>query len=166
MGLTEAKALLAQHKYKEAADMLDDMLRGKRDEPEVWYLRGVAALKLKNYDGAQGHFEQALMLSQKGKYYQMKGMAHFEIFDVQSAAEDFLNAHSLEPDDVTNTFFLAMCYMLMDDPRAEQFLARSYEINKNRTKQLLRNFFAMFIKDDPRVSEAMKQKIEEKIERK
>ncbi len=84
--IDEAKTLVLQGRYKEAGSVLDRLLITLRDDDEAWYLRGIVFLKLKNYDGAQECFGHALILGKKSKYYQIKGMAHFELFEMDEAA--------------------------------------------------------------------------------
>jgi tetratricopeptide (TPR) repeat protein len=161
--IDEAKGLLSQGRYKEAGAVLDGILASSRADDEVWYLRGVAFLKLRNYDGAQECFEHALLLGRKSRYYQIKGMAHFELFEMTEAAEAFRSALSLEPDDATTNFFLALSYLFLDDARADECMRTAYRQNGKKTAQLLANFYALFIKGDPRVSEAQKKVIEERM---
>ena len=161
--LDEAKSLLSEGRYKEAGAMLDTILTSSKADDEAWYLRGVAFLKLRNYDGAQECFEHALLLGRKSRYYQIKGMAHFELFEMAEAAEAFRNALSLEPDDATTNFFLALSYLFLDDPRADECLKKAYQQNSRKTAQLLMNFYTLFIKADPRVGDAQKKLIEDRM---
>src|SRR5512143_108475 len=161
--LEEARNLLGSGRYKEAGSVLDAVLASSRSNDEAWYLRGMVFLKMKNYDGAQECFEHALMLGRKSRYYQIKGMAHFELFEMDEAAEAFRNALSLEPDDATTNFFLALSYLFLDDGRADEFLRRAYQLNSKKTAQLLMNFYTLFIKSDPRVNDAQKKMIEERM---
>ena len=161
--LEEAKGLLSEGRFKEAGAMLDAILASSKADDEAWYLRGVAFLKMRNYDGAQECFEHALLLGRKSRYYQIKGMAHFELFEMDDAAEAFRNALSLEPDDATTNFFLCLSYLFLDDPRADECLKKAYAQNSRKTSQLLMNFYTLFIKGDPRVSEAQKKMIEERM---
>ncbi|MDD5171439.1 MAG: tetratricopeptide repeat protein [Candidatus ainarchaeum sp.] len=161
--MEQARSLLAKQRYREAADLLDRLLPRDSDNDELWYLRGMVSLKLKNYDAAQECFERALLLGKKSRYYQIKGMAHFEVFEMEEAAEAFLNALALEPNDATSNFFLAMCYLFLDDPRSDAHIKRAHEINSKKTKQLLLNFYTLFLKDDPRTSVAQRNAIEAQI---
>lgn len=163
MGKDEAQQLLAQQKYREAAKLLDRLLSSDNENGELWYLRAVASLKMKNYDAVQEYLERALFTGRKAKYYQMKGMAYFEIFEVEPAIESFQEAIALEPADVTSNFFIAICYMLLDDPRSADYIKRARKINSKKTRQLLLNFYALFLKDDPYLSDALKKKIIKRI---
>lgn len=163
MGLDEAQQLIMKHRYREAAQVLDKLLTQDRENGELWYLRGVASLKMKNYDGAQEYLERALSTGRKAKYFQMMGMAHFELFELKNAISAFDYALGIDSEDVTSAFFSAISYMLLDDPRSTDYLKRAYEISGKRTRQLLLNFYALFLKDDPRISDAQKSKILRKI---
>lgn len=162
-GVERARSLLSEHKYKEAAELLDRLLLSQGGKDELWYLRGVASLKLRNYDAAQECFERALVLGRKSRYYQIKGMAHFELFELEEAVEAFMSALSLEPDDATTNFFLAICMLFLDDPRSDGYIRRAHAIDARKTRQLLLNFYTFFLKGDPRVGEGQKRLIEERI---
>jgi tetratricopeptide (TPR) repeat protein len=160
--LGTARALLSQQKYREAADILDRMLLSDGESDELWYLRGMVSLKMKNYDAAQECFERALVLGRKSRYYQIKGMAHFELFEMEEAAGAFRDALALE-DGPTSNFFLAMCYMFLDDPRSDEHMRRAYQLDKRKSSQLLLNFYTIFLKDDPRVPPQVRKRIEDRI---
>lgn len=159
----EAKALLAQKKYKEAASMLDRMILHTDDNDDLWYLRGITSLKLKNYDAAMEAFERALMIGRRSKYYIIKGMAHFEMFDMDGAEEAFKHSLALEPNDPVSHFFLALCYMFQDDPRSGKHLKLAYESDPKKTKALLMNFYSLFLQNDPRLTPLLKSKMEQRM---
>ncbi len=163
MGIDEAQRLLAQQKYREAARVLDGLLSSDNENGELWYLRAAVSLKMKNYAAVQEYLERALFTGKKVKYYQMKGMAHFEIFELEPAIESFQEALALEPADVTSNFFIAICYMLLDDPRSADYIKRARKINSKKTRQLLLNFYTLFLKDDPYISDALKKRIMKRI---
>ena len=159
----EAKELLSQQKYKEAAMLLDRSIGDNRSNDEFWYLRGIVSLKLRNYEAAQECFDRAIMTGKKAKYYQIKGMAYFELFEMDEAVDAFLSALELEPNDASTNFFLSMSYMLLDDPRADTYIKKAYAVDAKRTKQLLLNFYTLFLKNDRKMSQVQKAKIEGKI---
>jgi tetratricopeptide (TPR) repeat protein len=159
----EVRTLLAQQRYRDAGKVLDERLRQGRDDDQLWYLRGVVSLKLKSYDSAQEYFERALFIRKKPDYFRMKGMAHFEIFELEEAIEAFTDALALAPKDVESEFFIAICYMLMDDPRSDTHLKNARKLDSRRTGQLLSNFYSFFIANDPRVGDAQKKRIEQKL---
>jgi tetratricopeptide (TPR) repeat protein len=161
--ITLARELFEKQKYSDAVDVLDQLLLTNKKKDELWYLRGVASLKLKNYGVAHECFDRALSLNRKPGYYQIKGMAYFEVFDIDSAIEAFNNSLDLDSDNIMTSLFLAVCYLLADDPRADVQIRKSYKIDSKKTRQFLLNFYALFLKGDPRVSDAQKKKIELQI---
>ena len=163
MGINEVQRLLAQQKYREAARLLDGLLSSDNENGELWYLRAVASLKMKNYDAVQEYLERALFTGKKARYYQMKGMAYFEIFELEPAIESFQEALALEPADVTSNFFIAICYMLLDDPRSADYIKKARTVNGKKTRQLLLNFYTLFLKDDPYISDALKRRMMKRI---
>lgn len=159
----EARSLLAGGKYREAGQLLDRLIASEKGNAELWYLRGIASLKQRSYERALECFETALSLERKSRYHQIKGMAHFEMFEVEEAEEEFLKALALDPGDATTNFFLGMCYLFMDDPRSEDYVHRAYTLNGKRTRQLLMNFYSLFLKNDPKIGAAQKRRVEERI---
>ncbi len=159
----EAKSMLAQKKYKEAASMIDRLILRNDRNDDLWYLRGVVSLKMKNYDAAMECFERALMIGRRSKYYIVKGMAHFEMFDMLGAEEAFKNSLAIEPNDPVSHFFLAICYMFQDDPRCGRHLKLAYESDPKKTKSLLMNFYSLFLENDPRLTPILKARIEQRM---
>jgi len=163
MHITDAKSLIKEKKYKKAIGMLDKLLSNDRKNSEIWYLKGIAAVKLRNYDNAYEHFEKAIEILEKPEYYRMNGIAHFEVFEVEDAIKNFKSAVALDAKDVVSLFFISMGYLFLDDPRAEDYMRTAKKVNSKKTKQLLKNFFTMCLKNDPSISSAQKRKMEEHI---
>jgi len=157
------RTLLAQQRYRDAGRVLDAMLAHDGGSDEAWYLRGVVSLKLRNYDAAQEHFERALFISRKPAYFRMKGMAHFEIFELEEAVEAFQNAVAMQQRDVEAEFFTAICYLMMDDPRATGHMKKAQKLDGRRTGQLLSNFYSFFMEKDPRIGAGQKKALVQKI---
>jgi tetratricopeptide (TPR) repeat protein len=159
----EAKALLAKQGYREAAQMLDRIILRSGGSDELWYLRGMASLKMRNYDSALDCFERALVARPRSKYYLIKGMALFEIFDMREAEEAFKRSLAMEPDDPVAHLFLSLCYLFQDDPRSSKHLQIAYEKDSKRTRHLLMNFYSLFLQNDPRISPAMHARLEARL---
>jgi tetratricopeptide (TPR) repeat protein len=159
----EVRTLMAQRRYRDAGKVLDERLGRSKDDDELWYLRGVVCLKLKSYDSAQEYFQRALFIRKKPDYFRMKGRAHFEIFELEDAIEAFTEALALAPKDAESEFFIAISYMLMDDPRSDEHLRNARKLDTRRTGQLLSNFYSLFIANDSRVDDAQKKRIEQKL---
>ena len=120
--------------------------------------------KLKNYELAHEYFEKAISIKKKPEYYLTKGMAHFEMFELEDAEEAFLMSIELDGKDPTAQFFLSICYMFMErEDEATVHLKEAQKLNPKKTKQLLSNFYAIFIEHDNRISPLQKEKIDAKI---
>ncbi|MBI5227283.1 tetratricopeptide repeat protein [Candidatus Micrarchaeota archaeon] len=161
---TRARQLIAQGQYKEAKELIEDLLR-ENDDDELYYLRGIISLKMKNYESAQSYFTRAMIIDNKALYHRTSAMAYFEIFDIHSAIEAFRRSLQLDSQDHTANFFLALSYMLVDEPTSSEYLKRAYAINPKKTQQLLFRFYELFVKKDPAVSDAQKKKIMQSIEK-
>ena len=160
----DVKALIAGEKYREAGKLLDALLR-ERETHELWYLRGLVSLKLRNYDDAIEDFERANSLKKTALYCRMKGIARMERFELEGAMEDFAESLRLEPNDLLSNFYMAMCYMFMDDPKSAAYLKKAFAIDRERAKSLLKNFYVMFFRKDPLISKALKEDLERRIDR-
>jgi len=164
MGEAErARQYLSEGRYKEAMSLLDLMLSKEKGNDELWYLRGVVSLKLKSYDAAMEYFERALSIRQRAEYHRIRGMAQLEVFEIDEAIESFDAALGLDPKDPTSRFFLAVCFMMMDDPRAADHLKSAIAADPKRTRQLLMNFYTMMFDKDRTVSESDKKRMQDKI---
>ena len=160
----KAKSLVVERKYKEAGMLLDKLLSNVKDDPELWYTRGILSLKLKNYDMAHECFENAIMLESKAKYHKTKGMAHLEMFEVDEAVESFEKALKHEKKDSSVYFFMSVCYMLLNDPRGKEYMERAYLINPKKTKQLIANFYEAFFARDPSINANVKKELKKRVD--
>jgi len=161
--IVKARDFLTKRKYREAGEILDKLLLSNKDNDELWYLRGVLSLKLKNYKRAQECLDRAIFIKKKAEYHKMKGMGYFEIYDLERALESFLESVALEPSDAVSHFFIGISYMMLDDERAADYIRKARQADAKKTKQLLSNFYTLFIERDPRVSDAQKKRIAERI---
>lgn len=156
MAADDVQALINQGKYSEAHEALGRMEESDRK----YFLKGMVALRQKNYDAAQEFFYRAAELSGKPEYYKMMGIAHLEIFEVEEALEDFREAVALDENDASTHFFIAIAYLFLDSPLSKEHMRRAREIDEKKTRQLLRNFYTLFIKDDPSASDAQKKRMD------
>jgi tetratricopeptide (TPR) repeat protein len=158
-----AKSLISKEKYKQAGILIDKLIR-KKETHELWYLRGLVSLKMKNYDYAIGCFERALALKKNYLYFRMMGVARMERFELEVAVTDFDKALNLAPNDHLSNFYAAICYMFMDNMKSAKYLRKAYSLNKKKTKELLNNFYIMFFRKDPLVSKAIKDNMKRNIQ--
>ncbi|MFA6530988.1 MAG: tetratricopeptide repeat protein [Candidatus Micrarchaeia archaeon] len=158
-----ARNLISQGKLREASTLLDQELSKSKNDDDLWYLRGVVSLKLKNYESAYECFERALSIKPRAQYYKIIGMAHLEMFEVGYAAEAFGNALKLNPKDAEANVYVGICLVLLDDPKAKDYLEKAYLLDKKKTGEMLKSFYANFISKDPSVSERVKKELEKKI---
>jgi tetratricopeptide (TPR) repeat protein len=159
MAADDIQALINQGKYKEAHGALERM----KDDERKYFLKGIIAIKQKNYDAAQEFFYRASEISKKPEYFRMMGIAHLEIFEMEEALEDFKKAISLDENDATSHFFISISYLFMDNPKAEEHMRKARGLDEKKTKQLLRNFYTLFIKDDPMATDAQKKRMDDAI---
>ncbi len=161
----QVRKLMAVGKYRDAGVLLDSLLRKEKKNDEIWYLRGILSLKLKNYEHAHECFEQALWLNKKTEYYKIRGMAHMENFEIDAALVLFENALKLNKNDASLYFFIAVCYLLIGDPRSEDYFKVAWKLNKKITRELIKNFYDTIIKPDFSINKKLKEEIEKELEK-
>jgi tetratricopeptide (TPR) repeat protein len=160
----EARNLINQGRLREATILLDKALAATPDNDDLWYLRGAVSLKLNNHDYAQECLEKAIAIAPKALYHKTMGMAHLEMFQVEHAVDALDKALVKEPKDVEGNFLMAISLVLLDDPRAKQFMEKAYLLNKKKTKEMLGDFVHHFFIRDPTVAEGIKKELLKKIE--
>ncbi|MFH1394491.1 MAG: tetratricopeptide repeat protein [Candidatus Micrarchaeota archaeon] len=159
MTMDAAKGLLSSGKYREAAELLDNLLSAKPENDELWYLRGIASLKAGNNKGAQQSFIRATFIKKRGEYFRMMGIAHMEVFELEEAIDAFQAALEMSPKDVQSAFFLSVCYMFFDSPKSVKYIKLANSIDKTKTRQLLNNFYSVFFGGNKKLDEKAKNKI-------
>jgi len=145
-----ARGHLAKGRYREAGSILNRLIEKNRDNDELWYFLGVLAVKLKNYDTAYEYLERAISLDRKPEYLWFKGLAHMETLEIDNK-------------NVEANFFLAICYLLLDDSRSETYMKKAYRLDSKKTKQLLKNFFEAFVRKSGSLRPGLKSKIEKQL---
>ncbi len=160
-----AKNLIENSHFREAGLILDKLLGKDKENSELWYFRGLVSMKLKNYGAAHECFDRAIFISRKPHYHKIKGMSHLEVFEVESALEHFLAALSISPKDATINFFVFVCYLLLDDPRAKNYVEKAYLLDRQKTKLLLYSFYKLFLKSDKSINPKLLKELEERIGR-
>lgn len=165
LNLEEAKKLLNQKRYVDAARLLDRLIAIERKNDSVWYLRGLVSLKLRNYEGAEEAFEHALWVRQRPEYWRMMGVAYMESGRFENAVPSFQRSLRLDRKDVATHVFLALCYMFLNNPTSRDYIQRAYLLNRKKTKELLRNFYSLFFKPNHHLTGNVKKALEEKLER-
>ena len=163
--LEEAKRLLNENKLAEAGAAFDILLADKRDQPDLWYLRGLVSLKVKNYPYAHDCFEQARTIKKKTDYYKINGMAYMEQYKLQEALEEFESALENEKKDPELYFYSALCCLFLNDNHAQNYFELAYALDKKKMKNMIKNFFEVFFRGDTHIDEKTKQAINQKIER-
>jgi hypothetical protein len=82
---------------------------------------------------------------------------------MKEAQEAFKHSLAMEPDDPVAHFFLSLCYLFQDDPRSGKHLKIAFEKDSKKTKQLLMNFYSLFLQNDPRITPALHARLEQRL---
>ncbi|NYZ77123.1 tetratricopeptide repeat protein [Candidatus Micrarchaeota archaeon] len=158
-----ARNLISAGKYDEAGRLLNRLISEDRENDRLWYLLAILAVKLKNHETAQEYLERAVSLSKKPEYLWLRGMAYMELLEIDEAIRAFRELLEVNPSSVEGNFFLAVCYLLVDDPQSERFMKKAYSLDKKKTRQLLGNFFEAFVSKSPETRRTLKAKIEKEL---
>ena len=160
--IEKAKNLLNSGKFRETGALLNMLLGKDKNNDELWYLRGLVSLKLKNYETAQEYFERALWIKKRAEYYQIKGMAHMEMYEFEEAIDQFEKAAHIDEKNPSTFFYIALCYMFLNNPVGKEYMEKAYSISKKKTKELVKNFYSVFFKEE--LTDGTKKDLESKIE--
>jgi len=160
---SKVKTLLAKGKYIEAGEILNDFVVREKNNDVAWYLLGILAMKLRNYNLAHEHFERALMIRKKPEYIMFDGLAYLELLDVEEAEERFSEYLDKYGDYPEVNFYLGICYLLQGDPRSNEQIKKAYDADKKKTTRLLSEFFHEVIEKNPRFDESVKEQIRKKL---
>jgi len=160
---SKVKTLLAKGKYNEAGEILNHFVEREKDNDIAWYLLGILAMKLKNYNLAHEHFERALMIKKRPEYVMFDGLAYLELLDVEEAEGRFSEYLSKYGDKPEVNFYLGVCYLLQGDPRSNEQIKKAYAADKKRTIRMLNEFFHEVIEKNPRFDESVKQQIRKRL---
>lgn len=164
-GIGQARSLLNAERYREAANVLNLLIGKNKGNDELWYLRGLVSLKLKNYENAQECFERALWLSKKAAYHKIRGMAYMETYELEAAIGEFESASLLDGRDAGIFFYIAVCHMFLNNPLGRDYLEKAYALNKKKTKELAGKFYMVFFNGNPLLSPKIRKELGWKIER-
>lgn len=154
--------LVEKKKYEEAATLLDKILP-KQKTPELYYLRGIISMRLKNYDYAIECLERAMVEGgDKKEILRAMASAYIEQGKFLQAKE---HLEQIDKKDVDAYFLLAISSIFLNDPiSAKEYMNLAYLRNRERTKELLEHFYSVFIRPNPELGEKEKEFLWKKIE--
>ena len=91
------------------------------------------------------------------------GLAYLEMLDVEEAQDRFTEYLGSYGDEPEVNFYLAICYLLQDDPRTNEQMKKAYSADKKKTIRMLNEFFHEVIEKNPRFDESVKKQIRKKL---
>lgn len=160
------KALLAKRKYGEAKKKLEDCILKDSKDCMAWYLLGIIAMRMRNYELAHEHFERSLSIRKNCDSMLLDGLAYLEMLDTENAKVRFLSCLEMEPNDQEANFYLAVCYLLEGNPISAAYIKKAYAVDKQKTISMLRDFFHEVIEKNPTYGENDKQSIRKALQKK
>lgn len=159
----EIKELIKSREYLTAGKILDLEISKNKNNPNLWYLRGIVSLKSKNYPHSLECFDRALQLKKDFEYFRIKGMTYLEMFEFEEALIEFENALKLRKDSEVY-FYISLCYMFLDDPRAREYMETAYLRDKEKTKKLLLSFYSGVFENSWELNEKQKKELKELLD--
>lgn len=160
----EARKLISQGKLRDASIFLDSSIAKTPENDDLWYLRAIVSLKLNNYDNAHECLEHAISIKTRAEYFKLIGMAYLEMFEIDHSLEAFLRAIELDKKDAENYIYVAICLIMLDDPKSKEFVEKAYVRDKAKTKKMLKEFYSSFFATDFSITSGIKKEIEKKID--
>jgi len=156
---TKIKTILAKGKYKEANKILNDYLLKNKNDEAAWYLLGVIAMRMKNYELAHEHFERSVSIKKSCDALLFDGLAYLEMLETEPAKRRFFSCLELEPNNQEANFYLAVCYLLEGNPLSATYIRKAYKADKSKTISMLKEFFHEVIEKNPVYPENEKEEI-------
>lgn len=160
--MEETLALLRAGKIEELRKRAKETLKKSKWDPESWFIMGMVAQYEGRMEYAHECFERALHTKPDPRYYRAKASVHMELFEFEDAIEDLQKALEIS-EDADSLFLVGMCLLFLDSPDAAKYMKKAHKKNPERTKELLREFFLRFFKDDRSISEKAKKELWKKI---
>jgi tetratricopeptide (TPR) repeat protein len=160
--MEESLALLRAGKANELRRRAKEALKKNKMDPEAWFMLGMAAQHEGQRSYAVECFERALYSKPDPKYYRAKASVHIEAFEFGQAVEELQEALDIK-EDVDSLFLLSICMLFLDSPDAAKYMHRAHQLDEKRTKELLRDFFLRFFKNDQGISDKEKKNLWAKI---
>jgi tetratricopeptide (TPR) repeat protein len=160
--MEETLALLRAGKLEEVRRRAKQAIKENKQDADSWFLLGMAAQHEGKRDYALECFERALYLKPDAKYHRAKASVHMESFEFEEAIEDLHKALEIS-EDTDSLFLIAVCSLFLDSDDAGRYMKSAYKKDPKRTKQLLRDFFLRFFKEDKSLPERKKKELWEKL---
>lgn len=153
--------LVEKKRYEEAAILLDEVL-AKQKAPELYYLRGIISIRLKNYEYAIECLERAMADGgDKKEILRAMASAYMEQGKFLQAKE---HLEEMDKKDVDAYFLLSISSIFLNDPiTAKEYMNLAYLKDRERTKELLEHFYHVFIRPNPELTEKEKEFLWNKI---
>lgn len=153
--------LISKGQYSQAAKALDNAM-AEKEEPHLYYLRAVVSYRLKNYEYAHEMVEHALFMKKEPDYMKLKALMLMETLDFEDALNILEKVVSIRND--AEAYFLgAVCMMFMDNPKSRDYLQLAYLADKKRTKEMIKEFYNKFFKNNKFLSENEKKGLAKKV---
>ena len=135
--------------YEEAIKCLDRILEYHPNAPAVWHARGKCLYEMRKYREAIQNFERALKLQEDPNFHFSKGLAHFQLFEYSEAIKEFEKAAKEEKFNADVRFMLSLCKLFSgDEAGAREEFKRSFEIDGERTLELLERYTKAYLRDE------------------
>lgn len=163
-GIGDARKFILDGNLRDAAKLLDRIIGKNKEDDYAWYLRGLVSLKLNNHDYAHECFEHAMANKKKAEYFKGDGIAHMEMLELKPAINSFERAAQVDVRDAENYFYIAACYILLDNPTSKEYMQKAYLRDKKKTKEMLIEFYKHVYRNGQNVGKKTHEKIVEKIE--
>lgn len=160
------KTLLAKRKYREAKKKLDDCILKDNNDCTAWYLLGIIAMRMRNYELAHEHFERSLSIRKNCDPMLFDGLVYLEMLDTENAKERFFSCLEIEPNNQEANFYLAVCYLLEGNPASAAYIKKAYAVDRQKTISMLSDFFREVIEKNPAYAKSDKEEIKKALQKK
>jgi len=154
--------LINRGKLDSAESIINETIKMNRSNPDAWFLKGLVSISRRNYEGAIESLMQSKSLGRNDDDVKRSlGYSYFSLFKLDESIPNFSDIRKKGVDDF---FMLGVAYLMLNDPiSSKEYIRSAYNMDDERTKELMKLFYVSFIHPSDLVSDKEKKALVEKI---
>lgn len=161
--IQKIRTLISENKLNAAIKLTKSYLSLKPNNPELWFLRSVIALKQNQHELATGFIDKAITISKKPEYIKHKAIIKMDLNEFEEAMRLFKEESALK-NDVESMVYAGCCGFLLEDPESSVYLSHALKSDRKKTKEMLNDFYHIFFELDPLIGDGVKKMLKKKID--
>jgi len=165
---TKIRLLISRGKLSDALKLIKSNLTINPYNSELWFLRGVIAIKNNRHKLADEFLNKAIHLAKSNKlnpyeYFKYKGILKMNQHLFEDAMKIFQTI-ARHNNDVESLVYAGCCGFLLEDISSSKYVSRALSLDRTKTKQMIIDFYNAFFESDPSIGSGVKRLLKKKIE--